>query len=132
MHLLYDLMCKAPGSSLLGTYSKMKHIHQPQKGTGDASRTWRRLVKAFKVLEDSFKRFDTNGDGAIDKIEISRGIPIMRGSQKVTMISILETSFLTADVNRRCVCVCVCVCVCARVRVCCVCRNEDGREKEGG
>jgi len=104
MHLLYDIMCKYPNSTLLGTYSSLqnKTMNDPLvRGTGEQSVLWQQLVVAFKVLEDDFNRFDTNGDKLVDKTEITAGIPVTRlGADKVNIISRLEFAFSQVDLDR--------------------------------
>jgi hypothetical protein len=97
-------MCKYPNSTLLGTYSSLqnKTMNDPLvRGTGEQSVLWQQLVVAFKVLEDDFNRFDTNGDQLVDKTEITAGIPVTRlGADKVNIISRLEFAFSQVDLDR--------------------------------
>ena len=103
MHLLYDVMCKYPNSTLLGTYSTLqtKLVSSPHTGAGDKSRLWRELREAFTVLQQDFNRFDTNGDKLVDRTEITAGIPVTRqGADKVNIISRLEFAFSQVDLNK--------------------------------
>ena len=103
MHLLYDVMCKYPGSTLQGTYSKAQTKLLSQAAahaTGEQSALWKQLREAFLVLQQDFNRFDANGDKLVDKTEITAGIPVTKiGADKVNIISRLEFAFSQVDLD---------------------------------
>eukprot|EP00960_Hanusia_phi_P060095 764404-Hanusia_phi.AAC.2 len=103
MYLLYDVMCKYPGSSLKGTYSRtgLKSTRSFSSGdTGENSKFWRELNAAYNVLEQDFNHFDTNKDHVVDYDEITRGFPAARTAQeKVNILSRLEYAYSQVDLD---------------------------------
>ena len=103
MYLLYDVMCKYPGSALKGTYSRtgLKLTRSFSSGNvGEGSALWKELSEAYKVLEQDFKHFDTNKDNVVDYDEITRGFPAARTAQeKVNILSRLEYAYSQVDLD---------------------------------
>ena len=89
MHLLYQVLCKSPGSTIQGKYAQTDK-DLLAAGTGAQSSVWKRLRAAFQVLEDDFNRLDKNGDRVIDLTEITAGISTKKQAvEKVARVSYL-------------------------------------------
>lgn len=89
MHLLYQVLCKSPGSTIQGKYAQTDK-DLLAAGTGAQSSVWKRLRAAFQVLEDDFNRLDKNGDRVIDLTEVTAGISTKKQAvEKVARVSYL-------------------------------------------
>eukprot|EP00960_Hanusia_phi_P049504 759579-Hanusia_phi.AAC.3 len=107
MILLYEIMCRHPGTKLDGFFSKLgSHSEYVVDAAMDHhskehSRLWISLEQAFHYLEEDFNRFDTNGDMLVDFVEITQGIPLTcQGTDKVSILSRLEYAYKQVDFDR--------------------------------
>jgi hypothetical protein len=100
MYLLYDVMCKYPGSTLTGQYARTTSSAS-SGGIGENSQLWMELKEAFTTLQEDFCRFDVNGDQLVDYTEITNGIPVTRaGYDKVDILSRLQYAYSQVDLDK--------------------------------
>mmetsp|Transcript_47753 Transcript_47753/g.113644 ORF Transcript_47753/g.113644 Transcript_47753/m.113644 type:complete len:722 (+) Transcript_47753:178-2343(+) len=104
MHLLYVCSAKRPETRILGTYveqamqrTTLNEIVDGQ--TGPDSRHWMMYQGMFGSLTQDFKRFDKSGDGYIDYTELSIGVPLRAGNERLFILSRLEHKFRAVDID---------------------------------
>lgn len=66
---------------------------------GVKSSTWIFLLRALEVLEQDFARFDKSGDGYIDYVELTMGLPMCDANQKLSIMTRLEYKFKQVDLD---------------------------------
>eukprot|EP00282_Hemiselmis_andersenii_P023402 CAMPEP_0171996436 /NCGR_PEP_ID=MMETSP1041-20130122/125_1 /TAXON_ID=464988 /ORGANISM="Hemiselmis andersenii, Strain CCMP439" /LENGTH=725 /DNA_ID=CAMNT_0012649589 /DNA_START=304 /DNA_END=2481 /DNA_ORIENTATION=- len=108
MHMMYMVCCEClPSSRIPGFYSKLglakqdRHLqHTQELAVGPESSTWIFLLRAFEVLEQDFEKFDKSGDGYIDYVELTMGIPLVDAHMRLHILARLEYKFKLVDQDK--------------------------------
>mmetsp|Transcript_42551 Transcript_42551/g.85148 ORF Transcript_42551/g.85148 Transcript_42551/m.85148 type:complete len:93 (-) Transcript_42551:64-342(-) len=58
------------------------------------------MSAAFHAIERDFKQFDQSGDGYIDLVELTKGVPQKAGYERFQILSRLEHKFKMVDVDQ--------------------------------
>lgn len=111
MHMMYVVLCECmPESRIPGKYNKLGLAKQERgahddrdkagQAVGQQSSTWIFLLRALEVLEQDFARFDKSGDGYIDYVELTMGLPLCAANQRLNIMTRLEYKFKQVDLDK--------------------------------